>query len=149
MADLIAELLILFESLKFWKRKKKRREIEKGKNLPKKTMIHPTVWILLILLGLVFSFRFLYGVFFNQGESLTKNKIVEIGKILEDERSGMGKYPLTLDEIIRNNPLRKNLKIDAWGNDFHYRLLDNGLKYELISAGKDGIMNSKDDIKNN
>ena len=39
MTDLIGLLLGLFEDLKFWKKKKKRKKLEKEKNLPKKVML--------------------------------------------------------------------------------------------------------------
>ena len=51
MAELIAELLILFESFKFWKKKKARRKFESENDLPKKILIHPT--ILILLLGII------------------------------------------------------------------------------------------------
>ncbi|NAS12897.1 type II secretion system protein GspG [Poritiphilus flavus] len=150
MADLIAELLILFESLKFWKKKKERRRQEKDKKLPKKTMVHPTIWILLIALVLIFAIKFISDLFFpNNGISITEDKIKEIEKILNEEKNSIGKYPLKLDEAIRNNPLRRNIKIDAWGNEFHYKPLNNGLQYELKSKGEDGLLNTEDDIKGN
>lgn len=51
MAELIAELLILFESFKFWKRKKASRKFESENDMPKKTLIHPTN--LTLLLGII------------------------------------------------------------------------------------------------
>ena len=144
MADLIAELLILFESFKFWKKKKKRRQLEKNKNLPKKKMVHPTIWYLLIGIILIFCIKILF--YSTQEKSLTKNKIQEVEKILEKQKEHIGKYPLKLKDIVRNNPLRKNIIVDAWGNEFYYKQLNNGSHYELKSKGRDGILDTDDDI---
>ncbi len=78
-------------------------------------------------------------------DSKTKKKIKQITKILEEEKSILGTYPQKLDIIVRNNPLRKTITKDCWGNAFHYNLINKDT-YELISVGKDGIFNTEDDI---
>lgn len=148
MFDLITELLLLFEELKFWKKKKKRRKLEKEQGLPKKTMISPTIQVLVIGLILIFSFGIMLKFFYpSPNKSKTSQKIQEIKRILEKQKTDLEKYPIVLEDIIGNNPLRKNINLDAWGNEFYYKQLEGGLNYELKSKGKDGILNTEDDLK--
>lgn len=149
MLDLIGELLLWREDYKFSKEKKSRRQFEKENNLPKKIMIHP-VWklaIILVISILLLKLVIGYVFFSDYGLKQTSEKIVEINKILEKERTDIGNSPLELKTIIRNNPLRKDITTDYWGNEFFYQLIENGETYTLISKGKDGILKTKDDIK--
>ena len=149
MLDLIGELLLWREDYKFSKSKKARRQFEKENNLPKKIMIHPVWKVAIILVISILLLKLVIGyVFFSDyGLKQTSEKIVEINKILEKERTDIGNYPLELKTIIRNNPLRKDITTDYWGNEFFYRLTENGESYTFISNGKDGILKTKDDIK--
>ena len=58
MVDILGFLLGLLSDLVFWKKKRKRRKLEKENNLPKKVMINPVskvligIIIILILLKL-------------------------------------------------------------------------------------------------
>jgi hypothetical protein len=151
MGEIIAELLLLWEDLKFWKKKKARREFEKENNLPKKLMIRPSIQILLIAVGLIIVARILLGFFYfgDKGTKETTAKIAEITAILIDEKKDLGLYPKELNKIIRNNPLRQNITLDYWNNEFHYEQLDNGLNYVLKSMGSDGILGTDDDISGN
>lgn len=149
MLDIIAELLFCREDYKFSKRKKARRKFEKENNLPKKIMIHP-VWALLgLILIIIVLIKFVFGFFYfsNIGDKRTLEKMEAIEKILEKERIDIGNYPKELKTIIRNNPLRKDITIDFWGNEFFYKLKENEQDYILISKGKDGILKTEDDIK--
>ncbi len=155
MTDLIAwitgELLFWREDYKFSKRKKARREFEKENNLSKKLMIHP-VWKLLgifVLFGLIVKLVIGYFHFSDYGGKKTTEKIAEIELILEKEKSSLGIYPEKLNTIIRNNPLRKEITLDYWNNEFFYEPSENGLAYILISKGKDGILKTEDDIERN
>ncbi|NJM79799.1 MAG: hypothetical protein HC854_09610 [Flavobacterium sp.] len=74
-------------------------------------------------------------------------KLVAIEKILASEKEDIGTYPENLSEIIRNNPLRKDIIIDVWGNEYYYEQLDKGQNYKLCSKGKDGVLNTIDDVK--
>jgi amino acid transporter len=147
-AELIAHILSIIEDIKFWKKKKERRKFEKENNLPKKLMIHPLWKLLGILLIFIFLAKFAMGHFFfsNHGEKKTIEKITEIELILEKEKSSSGNYPEKLNTIIRNNPFRKNITSDYWDNEFFYEQKKNGSAYVLISKGKDGILNTEDDI---
>ena len=149
MINLLGEILIIIEEFKFWKKKKSRRKFERENNLPKKTMFHPFVKLLMISLGLIIFARIIIGYFYlsDKGEKITKDKITEIERILQKEKKDLGLFPERLELIIRNNPLRKNIRFDYWDNEFIYTQLDNGDNYELISSGKDGKINTPDDIK--
>lgn len=151
MLDSIGDLLFWREDYKFSKRKKARRAFEKENNLPKKLMLHP-VWK---LLGILFIFAFIsrlvigYFFFSDRGTKLTTQKLAEIELILENEKNAFGIYPEKLNVIIRNNPFRENLITDFWNNEFFYEQTENGYSYILISKGKDGILNTDDDINGN
>ena len=148
MLDIIGELLFWREDYKFAKRKKARREFEKENNLPKKLMIHP-VWKLFgIFMIFVLIAKLVIGHFYfsDYGAKKTVEKMTEIERILEKEKSSFGIYPEKLNTIIRNNPLRKNITSDYWNNEFFYEQNENGISYVLISKGKDGILKTEDDI---
>ena len=83
----------------------------------------------------------------NQNLASTLNKVIDIKLLLESEKKQFDYYPKELKTIIRNNPLRKNITLDAWKNEFIYKISKDSLNYELISLGKDGKLNTSDDIK--
>ena len=149
--DFFISIADLFYELKFWKKKKARRKFEKENNLPKKVMIHPYLKFFGVFLMIIFTARLLFGnfLFSNNGESRTTEKITEIEQILENEKKSLAIYPEKLNTIIRNNPLRKNITIDYWNNEFYYEQKENGQEYVLLSKGKDGILKTEDDINGN
>jgi hypothetical protein len=148
MGEIIAELLLLWEDLKFWKKKKARRKFEKENNLPKKLMIRTSTLVLLIAVGFIIVARILIGIFYftDKGTGDTTEKIAKITAILNEEKRDLGIYPEELKTIVRNNPLRQNITLDYWKNEFYYEQLDNGLNYVLKSKGSDGILGTDDDI---
>ena len=149
LAELFAELLLVFEDLKFWKKKRARRKYEKENNLPKKVMIYPTVRIYviaLIVLSISGGISF-YFISRNLVENKTIKKLTTIQNLLEAENKKFRTYPSDISTVIRNNPLHKNLLTDAWDNTFHYKSTDNGINYEIFSSGKDGKLHTEDDIK--
>ncbi len=148
IATIIGEILFWIEDFRFWKKKRVRRKLEKEKNLPKKIMIYPAIKILGLGLVFIFFLRIVgYFYFSDYGKKETSKTIEEIEFILEKEKKEIGSYPKKLSAIIRNNPLSKNLMTDYWGNNFFYEQSENGLSYFLVSKGKDGILNTRDDIK--
>lgn len=82
----------------------------------------------------------------NQDFGNTLDKIIEIKLLLESEKKQFGYYPKELKIIIRNNPLRKNITLDGWKKEFIYTISKDSLNYELISLGKDGKLDTSDDI---
>ena len=71
----------------------------------------------------------------------------EIADILKSEKQQLQKYPKELKEIVRNNPLRKNIILDYWHSEFVYFLSKDSLNYTLISLGADRKLNTSDDLK--
>ncbi len=152
IAEVITDLLLCFEDIKFWFKKRKRRKYERENDLPKKLMLYPSQIIYLKVVGISGVIVFFISVFWilfypDIGEKKTSNKINEIAIILEKEKKDIGNYPLYLKEIIRNNPLRKNITKDYWKREFYYESLNNGRNYTLLSLGKDGKFKTEDDIK--
>lgn len=149
MTEIIANILLIIEDFKFRKKIKARRKYEKENNLPKKIMIHPTLKILGLGIILFFFAKLIINYFYTSsiGENRTTTKINEIENILESGNNDLGYYPQELNEIIRNNPLRQNITTDFWGNEFYYKVIENGQNYILISKGKDGILKTVDDIE--
>lgn len=148
--NIIGEFLLWFNDDSYKSKKKKRRTYAKKNSSSNKELIPPIIKVLLVLIILIFISYFLIKHFYlnDLGENKTKKKIVEIERILKNEKNKVGKYPEKLELIIRNNPLRKNLIYDFWKNKFHYTQMENGNSYQLFSLGKDGIINTPDDIKN-
>ncbi|WP_397363364.1 type II secretion system protein GspG [Olleya sp. R77988] len=149
ISEIFIDIYLFFIDFKFWKKKKAQRKHEKKHGLPKKTMIYPSDKIYLkVFLGLIPLFIFIYFIFFrNQNLNKTEQQITTINKLLKAEKEAFSVYPKTLKIIIRNNPLYKDITKDAWENEIHYSISEDGLNYTLISKGKDGILNTKDDIK--
>jgi general secretion pathway protein G len=147
-AELLAYILELYLDIKFWFKKKKRRKFEKEHNLPKKLMFYPSdkiaivFGVLLVVIGSVF----MVFVYPNFTANKTKEKLTEIVQILEKEKKDLGVYPNALEDIIRNNPLRKQITKDHWNTNFWYKLSDDGTSYVLFSVGKDKTPKTADDI---
>ena len=101
----------------------------------------------IVILIISIPFLFLrFNRFRNQNFASTLDKIIEIKLLLESEKKQFDYYPKELKTIIRNNPLRKNITLDAWKNEFIYKISKDSLSYELISLGKGGKLNTSDDI---
>ncbi|MUU78124.1 hypothetical protein [Winogradskyella endarachnes] len=149
MFDVLAELLYCREDYKYRKRLKARRKFEDENNLPRKIIIHPVWRLIFIVVLVIVMVRLIVGFIFvsDNGLKQTSKQILVINEILEKEKQAIGSYPQELKTIIRNNPLRKHITKDYWGNEFFYQQLDNGQSYILISNGKDGILKTEDDIK--
>lgn len=143
-----AEILVFLEDLKFWKKKRAQRKFEKENGLPKKIMINPTSFYYLsalaILIVLITILIFTNALVSKNDKQL--EKITELEQLLELEKKYQGSYPPRLYDLIRNNPLRENIVLDVWGNPYYYELTYDERGYLLRSKGKDGILNTKDDI---
>ncbi len=68
-------------------------------------------------------------------------------QFLHQKKKKLNKYPKELKDIIRNNPLRKNITVDYWNTEFVYIVSKDSLNYTIISLGKDRLLNTSDDIK--
>ena len=148
LAELLAELLEWYLDIKFWFKKRKRRKFEKKHNLPKRTMWYPSQKLTVIYVVLIFCSVSIFMIlkYPNIDDNRTQERMVQICQLLEKEKKDIGGFPIELKTIIRNNPLLKNVTIDEWGNEFYYKLADDGLSYNLFSFGKDNTPNTDDDI---
>lgn len=148
ISDVITTILELFVDIKHWFKVKKRRKFEKENKLPKKRMLSPmnTIAMVIFIISIPVIFIRLNRVI-NQGEKITTEKIMELKLMLAAEKKQFGTYPTALKNVIRNNPLRKNSTKDYWKNEFSYTLSKDSLNYTLISAGKDQVLHTADDIK--
>ncbi len=149
MAELIAEILGWYLDIKYWIKHEKRRKFEKENNLPKSIVWHPMTKPLIIVFPIFIIFFALisYFNFNNKPLENTSSKIAKIQTLLSSEKKQFGFYPKELKNIIRNNPLHKNITKDSWGNDFIYKISKDSLNYQLVSMGKDQKPNTSDDIK--
>jgi general secretion pathway protein G len=149
LADFIAFILALYLDIKHWFKVKKRRRFEKENNLPKSFVWHPmTMPLLLFFTIFTVSFSIVsYSYLKDKSIIKTDEKLDLIITILESEKRQSGYYPKELKSIIRNNPLRKNIILDGWNNEFVYTLSKDSLNYTLISFGKDRKPSTSDDIQ--
>ena len=112
-----------------------------------KTFGHVVKMILLTSLGLVLigiSILWLAQGYFKKRD--TRNDCKEIVLSLTDYYKQKNKYPNNLSTLISNNPMRQCWYKDHWGNSYSYRTDNDGKTFTLISAGRDGKFNTKDDL---
>jgi general secretion pathway protein G len=84
-------------------------------------------------------------------EKATRTSIAAIEQAARVYEIRTGKYPDSLDQLMQpignNQPLLdKKAKNDQWGTPFSFKKTSNFI--EIRSAGKDGAMNTEDDILN-
>jgi hypothetical protein len=148
-AGLLAEVLLIFEDFKFWLRRKKKRRYEQQHGLPKKKMLAPSlkiISIVLVLSPILIVIRATLFLTSNAGAT-TVEKLSEVALLLKHEKQTIGHYPEQLNTIIRGNPLLKDVHKDDWNREFFYERHRSGESYVLGSLGKDGLLNTADDIK--
>lgn len=100
-----------------------------------------TLAVIIILISLFFYFSVSY-----RKASDTKEDCEKITIALNSYKKDLSNYPLNLDSLIGNNPLRKEWKKDRWNNDYYYKTINNGKNFVLISKGNDQKLFTKDDI---
>lgn len=147
---LISEIFLEFIlEIQYWLKIKKRRKFEKENNLSKSIVWHPLTKPFLILLLILTPVLLVVSILrhSNKYEKKTKEKLTKISILLEDEKKQNAFYPKDLKSIIRNNPLRKNIYLDYYKNEFIYSVSKDSLNYNIIAIGKDQKINTSDDIK--
>ena len=75
---------------------------------------------------------------------LTKINMQALQKIVISYMASEGQTPKSLQDL-RNSSLLGGGAIDAWGKSIQYERLSDS-SFRLISAGKDGIFSTQDDI---
>lgn len=79
----------------------------------------------------------------------TKKEISEMNDRMENWNENLGQYPMELNELIGNSPLRQDWKKDAWNREYKFSIIDNGNGFLITSAGSDGKFGTEDDINRN
>lgn len=142
---LILTLLINFYVLYLWRRRTK--NVEKYKS-----------WIWLILLptdivailfftfiGAILSILFIYESFpLNKKRTIKEMEAIEEAIIRFNGESS--RYPYDIQELLGNNPLKKDWEADYWGNKYRLIKLDESY-IQLTSDGEDGEAETDDDIR--
>lgn len=142
------ELFIISEEWKFYKKKKETRAYEKENKLPKKRMISPLTQAFVVVPIVVVAVSFLFYSFVKpvQQAHETKDTLRTATYLLQQAKAQNGAYPESIIELSRKNPIYGDLTIDGWKQAIIYKKTENGNAYTLISKGKDGILNTADDI---
>lgn len=148
MVDIIDFVLEIFLEIKYWIKHGKQRKHEKENNLPKSVVWAPYTkqFIIIFIIFIPVCFVFIFFTSIGENEKNTKKRMMKVSKLLDNEKKQFGKYPSELKNIIRNNPLRKNIEIDSWKTTFVYTTSNDRKSYQLISLGGDGKLGTKDDI---
>jgi hypothetical protein len=63
---------------------------------------------------------------------------------IESFKEANNTFPSNLEAVLRNNPLKRDWKIDGWGRNFYYRQTKDS--FVLYSSGKDRIEGTNDDM---
>ena len=148
MLEILDFFLEIYLDIKHLIKYRKQRKHEKENKLPKRIVWYPysKQFFILSLIFIPIFYLFIFFTSTGKNEANTKKIMITISKLLEAEKKQFGKYPPELKNIIRNNPLRRNLETDYWKTHFVYSISNNGKNYQLISLGRDRKLGTKDDI---
>ena len=151
IAAFLGELFIISEEWKFYKKKKEQRAYEKANKLPKKRMFSPLTQAFVVVPIIIFAASFLFYSFVKpiQQERNTKDTLLSMSYLLHQDKVQYGVYPENINELSRKNPIYGDMTIDSWQREVIYQKTENGTAFVLISKGKDGVLNTDDDIKVN
>ena len=102
----------------------------------------PVAIVFVIVLILVFVLT-RYGFWRDGSTSETGKSLIEK---IEAHKTKTGSYPRSLNVLIDpTDPIEKKQTLDLYGNPYIYRITQGG--FELLSSGKDGRPDTKDDIR--
>ncbi len=78
----------------------------------------------------------------------TKNRVKSIRRLIEEERTTGGKTPApaALGAFIRRHQPGEDSANDPWGNPYYLQPVDRR-NVQVVSAGRDGQVNTVDDIR--
>ncbi|AXG71389.1 hypothetical protein KORDIASMS9_03646 [Kordia sp. SMS9] len=142
------ELFIISEEWKFYKKKKNRRAYEKANKLPKKRMLSPLTEAFFVVPVIIVAVTFVFYSFVNPIRQTrdTNDNLSALIYLLSKDKSHHGIYPENIIELSRKNPLYGDLTKDGWEREVIYQQIENGQGFTLKSKGKDGVLDTKDDI---
>jgi hypothetical protein len=155
MIELIVSTLVEFglirEDYKHQKRISKKEKDDGRKRPMQKFFMQPSVLIITIIAVITCISSFLFFTY--QSRSIypekTKNEVFEMSDRMENWYEKFAKYPVDLNELIGNNPIRQEWQTDAWNRAYKFEITNDGNGYLIISAGSDGKFGTEDDIKSN
>ncbi|MEM6516697.1 MAG: type II secretion system protein GspG [Bacteroidota bacterium] len=145
---LLADIGLCHEDWKHRRKIEKKERIDGKKRPFQKHILKPSV---IICLGLFFTITtILFSILAYRDNSVnpikTKTEIKAMNQRLEEWHRHFGYYPSTMEELIGNSPIRQEWKKDAWKRPYKYVLTNERTEFLIISAGKDGVFDTKDDI---
>lgn len=142
------EVFIISEEWKFYKKKKEIRAYEKENKLSKKRMFSPLTQAFAVVPIIIVAVSFLFYSFVKPAQQKrdTNDTLVSITYLLHQDKVQNGVYPEDIIELSRKNPIHGDLTIDGWEQEIIYQKIENGDAYTLVSKGKDGVLNTDDDI---
>ncbi|MFL5730168.1 MAG: hypothetical protein ACJ75J_11840 [Cytophagaceae bacterium] len=82
-------------------------------------------------------------------EEETEKKCLSAVEYLNKYKSHSASFPADLEKMTGNSPVRREWIQDGWGNPLSYTITENGNNFLLQSKGKDGNLNTEDDLKFN
>ncbi|QCK16565.1 hypothetical protein [Mangrovivirga cuniculi] len=75
----------------------------------------------------------------------TKDEMMKIEKALVKYIHRNNEYPSDFMNFVNRKPIWKSWAYDSWDNPYRYKVNEDG--FILISAGLDGVFDTKDDIR--
>ncbi len=112
-----------------------------------------TVSIIIVLVIFPVLVYLLFTSFKLGGDALTSNvlnpqntekEMQEISIALEKYHNFYNSYPENYIEFVDQKPIRSHWSTDGWNNAYRYS--KDSITYTLVSAGKDGVFDTEDDL---
>jgi uncharacterized membrane protein len=107
-----------------------------------KRLIGAAMVTILAIFILIISALVMAQDYFKERDTINSSK--EITAALDHYKASENTYPSSLSTLIIHNPLLSAQ--DRWGNLYQYSTQDKGAHFILISSGKDGKFNTRDDL---
>ncbi len=99
----------------------------------------------LLLFGVIIPIHFIINTFPLKLKR-TEREMTEIQTSIIKFKNDTGDWPSDLEQIIANSPVRRKWKNDYWGTEYRLKQ-ESAEQVLLISAGKDQIFETTDDLK--
>ena len=101
--------------------------------------------LVLLLFGgaAILAFLGLAAFILTQSEKfeITADMVMTTAMVQKYEQQN-GELPANLDLV----DIDKSNRLDPWGNEYDYRLIDEEPGFDLVSAGMDGLFDTEDDV---
>jgi len=145
----LAEFGLIREDYKHQKRITKKEKEDGIKRPIQKYFMQPSalMFISVLVIGSLSAILFFTYQIKSVFPEKTQKEISEMSERMENWNKNLGKYPTELNELIGNSPLRQDWKKDAWNREYEFKIIENGNRFLITSAGSDGKFGTEDDIK--